>query len=603
VQDLARAVLNARQVVPGVRHLHFYRGESFMKKSLILLLIVFLPLAVFAQRTPVNSFTHADFARVDSIFQEFNRKDSPGCAAAVIDNGKVIYKKGYGMANLEHNIPISPHTVFDVASVSKQFTAFAIALLSKRGRLSLDDDVRKYVPELPEFERPVTIRHLVHHTSGLRDYGALLIMTGWRLDHPLNTADFIDVVSKQKSLNFAPGEKFMYSNTNYALLGMIVERVSGRAFGDFMKTEVFTPLGMNNTIVRSDPLTIVPNRASNYTPRKDGGYKLNYVWGFSKVMGPGSVHTTLEDLAKWDANFYDERIGGAGIRNLLYSSAKLNSGQRSDSAFGLFTYTYRGLSTVSHIGLGGGSFVLTRFPGQKFSVAVLCNRYYTHTDASLMAERVADIFLADRFEEKKAAQTAALPVAAKESPTENELAHYAGVFWMEGSSNRITFAVNSGKLTAQNNSEKVFPLIYVSKGRFFSEGEGLLYSFGETDTEVMPLEITVPGTTESYKASRQPRANLQPDQLKGYVGTYRNNEIDISWSIELIDGKLRVRREKFADAVLEPSYRDGFYFSYSDDTGKTTYLLNFQRSKDEMSDHFTVDSGRLSRIVFKRVKQ
>ncbi|MBA3785694.1 MAG: serine hydrolase [Acidobacteria bacterium] len=179
-------------------------------------------------------------------------------------------------------------------------------------------------------------------------------------------------------------------------------------------------------------------------------------------MGPSSVHTTLEDLAKWDANFYDERLGGAGIRELLYSPGTLNSGQSSDYAFGLFIRSYRGLRTVTHDGAGGGSFVLTRFPDQKFSVAVLCNRYYTDTNSTMLAERVADIFLADKFEEKKTTLTA-IPIAAKEAPPKDELTRYAGIYWMEGSGNKITFVVNDGKLTTQYNNEKVFPIAYAGE--------------------------------------------------------------------------------------------------------------------------------------------
>jgi CubicO group peptidase (beta-lactamase class C family) len=506
------------------------------------------------------------------------------------------------MASLEHNIPITPDTVFDVASVSKQFTAFAIALLAKRGKLSLDDNVRKYVPELPEFGKPITVRHLVHHTSGLRDYGALLIMTGWRMDNPVNTADFINIFSKQKGLNFAPGEKFTYSNTNYGLLGMIVERVSGRSFTDFMKTEVFAPLGMKNTLVRSDPLTIVPNRASNYTSRKEGGYNLNYVWAFTKVMGPSSVHTTLEDLAKWDTNFYDERVGGAGIRELMYSPGMLNSGRSSGYAFGLFTDSYRGQRMITHTGAGGGSFVLTRFPDQKFSVAVLCNRYYTNTNAAMLAEKVANVFLADKFEEKKTTQTD-IPVAAKEPPPKDELTRHAGIYWMEGSGNKITFAVNDGKLTTQYNNDKVFPLVYVSKGRFFNQDERLLYSFSETSPDIMSLEITVPGTTELYKADRRPQSKSQPEQLREYTGTYYSSELEISWSIDLDGGKLRIHRKGFEDKALEPSYLDGFYFTHSDETTDITYLLKFERAKNGKINQFTVSSGRLAGIVFTRTKQ
>ncbi len=574
-----------------------------MKEALTLLLIILLPTLTFGQLPSAHIFPSVELARVDSVFQEFDRKDSPGCAMAVIDKGKIRYKKGYGMANLEHNIPITPDTVFDVASVSKQFTAFAIALLARRGRLSLDDSVRKYVPKLPEFGKPITISHLVHHTSGLRDFGGLLIMTGWRMDNPVNKADFINIVSKQKGLNFTPGEKFTYSNTNYALLGMIVERVSGRSFADFMKAEVFGPLDMNNTIVRDDPLIIVPNRASNYTTQKAGGYQLNYVWGFTKVMGPSNVHTTLEDLAKWDANFYDERLGGAGIRDLMYSEGKLNSGRSSAGyAFGLFSDSYRGLRTITHNGAGGGSFVLTRFPDEKFSVAVLCNRYYTNTDAARLAERVADLFLADKFEETKTAQIDS-PNPSKGSPPKDELTRYAGVYWMEDSSDRITFAVQEGNLTTQYNNDKIFPLVYVSEGRFFNKDEGLFYTFGQAKSGLVPLEITASGTNELYKAEYRPPPNLRPEKLKEYAGTYYSSELEISWSIDFVDGKLMVRRKGFEGKALEPSYLDGFFFTHSDETTRVTYLLNFHHPKDGKINQFTVSSGRNAGIVFTRAKQ
>ena len=574
-----------------------------MEKVFALLIIVFLPAFVFGQPTSADRLSRIEPAAVDSVFREFDRKDSPGCAVAVIDSGKIIYKKGYGMANLEHNIPITPDTIFDVASVSKQFTAFAVALLARRGRLSLDDNVRKYVPELPEFGKPITIGHLVHHTSGLRDYGGLLIMTGWRMDNPVNKADFINIISRQKRLNFTPGEKFAYSNTNYALLGMIVERASARSYADFMKAEVFGPLGMNNTIVRDDPLMIVPNRASNYTTQKAGGYQLNYVWGLTKVMGPGNIHTTLEDLAKWDANFYDERLGGAGIRDLMYSQGKLNSGRSSAGyAFGLFSESYRGLRTITHNGAGGGSFVLTRFPDEKFSVAVLCNRYYTNTSAARLAEGVADLFLPGKIAETKTAKIDS-PVPSKESPPKDELTRYAGVYWMEDSSDRVTFAVQDGNLTTQYNNDTILPLVYVSKGRFFNKDEGLFYTFGQAKSGLVPLEITSSGTNELYKAEYRPQPNLRPEKLKEYAGTYHSSELEISWSIDLVDGKLMVSRKRFEDKALEPSYLDGFYFTHSDETTRVTYLLNFQQPKGGKVNQFTVSSGRNAGIVFTKAKK
>lgn len=563
--------------------------------------IVFILLFMFPLALIVNGQV-VDSTRIDSIFRKFNRNDCPGCAVAVMNAGNIIFEKGYGMANLEHSIPITSTTVFDVASVSKQFTAFAIALLVKKGKLSLDDNVQKYVPELPEFSKPITIRHLVHHSSGLRDYGALLIMTGWRMDHPVNTTDFINIVSKQKGLNFTPGEKFMYSNTNYGLLGLIIERLSGRSFSDFMKAEVFDPLGMSTTIVRSDPLKIVPHRASNYTFTKEDGYKLNNVWGFSKVMGPSSVHTTLSDLAKWDGNFYHEEVGGKGIRQTMYSPGKLNSGKNSIYAFGLFTGMYRGLHTISHDGAGGGSFVLMRFPDQKLSVAVLCNRYYTQTNSSALAERVADILLSDKFQDNQLIQNPS-PVTSKEIPTNAELNKYEGIFWMEGSGNRINFTAQDGRLTTQYNTDTVFPLIYISKGQFFNKAEELVYKFRNEKSGTVSLDITVPGTTELYKAERKPPPHLNSGKLRQYAGFYYNDELDLIWSIYINEDKLKVQRKKFDDQALVPSYLDGFYFTHSDETTSSTYVLNFQRAKDGTINQFTVSAGRFSGVVFRKNKK
>ena len=544
-----------------------------------------------------NDKFKVDSARIDSVFKQFDRKDCPGCAVALMNAGNIIFEKGYGMANLEHSIPITPATVFDIASVSKQFTAFAIALLAREGKLSLDDNVRKFVPELPDFGKPVTIRHLVHHTSGLRDYGALLLTTGWRLDHPLDSTDFFEVISKQTALNFDPGEKFLYSNTNYALMGLIVERVSGRSFSQFMKSEVFDPLEMTTTIVRDNPLLPVPNRASNYTAVKDRGYMINYVWGFSKVMGPFSIHTTVQDLARWDSNFYQEKVGGKGISEMMYSPGILNSGQNSDYAYGLFTWIYRGLRVISHTGWGGGSFILMRFPDQKFSVAVLCNRYYTQTDAEMLALQVADIVLTDKYKDNQAG----LPVIAKKAPPKEEIEKYSGVYWKEGSPDRISFVVHNGILTCRKNAGKQFPLAYISKGRFFDKEEELVYAFKTTGKGIVSVEMTVPGTIGSEKAERRQSANPTPDQLQQYVGEYNSNELDLVWSFYVKDGKLLVRRKKFEDSILEPVYADGFSFNYADDTGNFRYLVNFKRAEDGTINKFTVTSGRLVGIVFNRV--
>ena len=544
----------------------------------------------------VTAVTKLQVLRIDSIFRKYDRKDCPGCAVAVIRNNNIIFQRGYGMANLEHSIPIIPSTVFDIASVSKQFTAFAIALLVRRGKISLEDDVRKYVPELYAFDKQITIKHLVYHTSGLRDYGALLMMTGWRMDHPVAQHDFLKIVSRQRSLNYSPGDKFMYSNTNYALLGLIIERVAGMTTAKFLKEEIFVPLGMMNTILRDDPSIIVPHRASNYTPDSSGIFKINYVWGLTKVMGPSSVHSTIGDLAKWDRNFYLEGLGGIGIADLLYTSGNLNSGESSNYGFGLFTRVHKGLKMITHDGAGGGSFVLTRFPDQKFSVAVLCNRYYTSINATMLAEKVADIFLAEKYRDVHIVQPEL--TTSDEKAGQQELKLYKGIFWMEGSGNKITFATQDGMLSTRYNNENWFPLTYLSKGKFFNKEEGLFYSFTNINADLASVQITVPGTKEVYNANRYAEPVLDSTHLNAYSGVFGSDELNIFWNVNLKDGKLQLTRENFEEKILVPTYKDAFDISYTNETTTMRYLLNFLRDKEGNVNRILVSGGRLDGILF-----
>ena len=264
-------------------------------------------------------------------------------------DGRIIYKHGYGMADLDHNVTITPSTVFHVASMSKQFTAASIVLLAQEGKLSLDDDVRKYIPELPDFGSLITIGNLIHHTSGLRDQWDLLELAGWRYSLDLITdEDVMSVVARQKELNFKPGEKYVYCNTGYTLLATIVKRVSGMSFREFTTQNIFEPLGMMNTHFRDDHAEIVKNNAYGYEPEKTGTFRLSNT-NFDTV-GATSLHTTVEDLALWDENFYHPRVGGASFLEQMLQRGKLNNGENQDYAFGLVVGKYKGLATVDHAG-------------------------------------------------------------------------------------------------------------------------------------------------------------------------------------------------------------------------------------------------------------
>src|SRR5580704_4443905 len=306
--------------------------------------------------------------KVDKAFERWDSLSSPGCALAVIKDARIVYKRGYGMADLDHNIPIGPASIFHIASISKQFTATAIVLLAQEGKLSLDDEVRKYIPELPDFGEPITIRHLIHHTSGLRDQWDLLELAGWRYSLDLITDDDVmALISRQKSLNFKPGSKHLYCNTGYTLLAQIVKRVSGQSLREFTLNRMFRPLGMNNTHFRDDHAEIVKNQAYGYVrDRSKGGFRLS-VTNFDTV-GATSLLTTVEDLALWDQNFYEPRAGGKALIEQMIERGKLNDGKEVDYAFGLSRGKYRGLATVDHAGSDAGYRAdLLRFPDQHFS--------------------------------------------------------------------------------------------------------------------------------------------------------------------------------------------------------------------------------------------
>ena len=283
-------------------------------------------------------------AKVDKIFEQWNKPDSPGCALGIYQNGQIVYKRGYGMANLNDDIPITPATVFHVASMSEQFTAFSILLLAQQGKLSLDDDVHKYIPELPDFGERITLRHLMHHTSGLRDQWSLLGLAGWRYSQDLITDDDVmSVVTRQKELNFKPGEKYMYSNTGFTLLAIVVKRVSGISFREFTTKNIFEPLGMTHTHFRDDHEEVIKHDALGYEQDgKDKPFRMNLT-NFD-TAGATSLHTTVEDLQLWDENFYHPRVGGPALIQAMLERGKLNSGELQDYASGLVIRRLQGIA-------------------------------------------------------------------------------------------------------------------------------------------------------------------------------------------------------------------------------------------------------------------
>ncbi|MCJ7486751.1 MAG: beta-lactamase family protein [Candidatus Aminicenantes bacterium] len=427
----------------------------------------------------VPAFLTADETtdKVDKLFAAWDKTTTPGAALAVIKNGKIIYERGYGMAKLEDGIVNTPDKVFDIGSVSKQFTATCVAMLIREGKVGLEDDIRKYIPEMPAYEKPVTINHILHHTSGLRDYNALLSLAGFRPESDSPTVEeSLEVIRRQKKLNYTPGKEYSYTNTGFFLLSQIVERVSGKSLNAFAQERIFKPLGMTKTLFQDDHTQIIKDRATGYS-RGDKGFAIS-MSNWDETVD-GNVYTTVRDLFLWDQAFYTNALG-KDLMDMLHTQGVLNSGKKIDYAFGLVVSDYKGLKVVEH----GGSWVgfraaLVRFPEQKFSVVILAN--LDSIDPSGLAFKVADIYLADLIKEPAKGEAAAKKDAKApqvKALSAAELKEYAGTYVSEELLDaRYTVSVAKDTLVVKSRTIPEAPLKAMAPDKFTLPGAGLDIEF------------------------------------------------------------------------------------------------------------------------------
>jgi CubicO group peptidase (beta-lactamase class C family) len=537
-----------------------------------------------------------DVARqVDKVFEKWDKPESPGCALGVYKDGQIVYKRGYGMADLNDDVPITPATVFHVASMSKQFTAASIVLLAQQGKLSLDDDVHKYIPELPDFGERITIRHLVYHTSGLRDQWSLLGLAGWRYSLDLITDDDVmSVMTRQKDLNFKPGDRHVYCNTGYTLMGLVVKRVSGMSLREFTTKNIFEPLGMTHTHFRDDHAEIIKHDALGYEQDgKDKPFRMSLT-NFD-TAGATSLHTTVEDLQLWDENFYHPRVGGAAFLQQILERGKLNNGEQLDYAFGLVVSKYKGLPTVDHGGADAGyRSDLTRFPDQHFSAAVLCNS--ADANPTGLVRQVADIFLA---KDLKAPDTTSAKDSVKSSPaslTAEQMAALAGIYWNHENDGFERVLLKDGKLHIDLGGDEVHPLKPASEAHFHVGG----VPWGDqVDIHFVPATAEKPrrfeqsfggGKSDSFEAA-SPFVPTGPE-LAEYAGAFVSEEIDPLYRIIVQEGNLTLARLKNKNDTLRPAVRDVF----TGDIG----TVRFTRDANQHISGFILNAGRIQNFRFSR---
>jgi CubicO group peptidase (beta-lactamase class C family) len=535
--------------------------------------------------------------KVDQLFASWDKPDSPGCALGIIKDGQLIYARGYGMANLEYEIPITAKSIFRIGSTSKQFAAMSLALLEEEGQLSLDDSIRKYLPQMPEYAEAISIRHLIHHTSGIRDYLTLAEIAGLREDDYFTDAEVVDLLARQKELNFKPGEEHLYSNSGYFLLSQIVKAASGESLREYAEEKIFKPLGMTETHFHDDHTQIVRNRASGYAPRKGGGYVISMTT--LPMIGDGGVFTCVEDLFLWDQNFYENKLGNRGqaLVEKIQMPGVLNNGEKLDYAFGLGVREYKGLKMVSH----GGAFVgyradMIRFPEQKFSVICLAN--LSSFNPSLMAQKVADIYLSGLFKEKTEKTKRPSPEKPKIIKlTELELKTKTGNYYDRERDVLWTVAFEKGQLQVRAPFTR-FMIAPICPARFIAEEVPFRLEIEFEKKEEDQTYVVHAWIDGKKQGLYEPIQVAEPtaEELNAYVGKYYSEEVDAAYLLKFQEGRLFLRHanphKDYPRAALKPTFKDRFQ------AGR--WKLNFIRGVNQNIIGFKVNAGRVQNIFFEK---
>lgn len=555
-----------------IKKLPFRAGRAIANIVVIPAIVLFLAGASFLQ-VPDKDKVVAGAERAFEKAAKTNTGPSPGCAVGVSLNGMSVFEKAFGMAEMEHNIPNTPQTIFESGSVAKQFTAAALVLLEQDGKLKIDDPVRKYIPELPDYGKPLTIRHILTHTAGLRDWGSVMALTGaGRGDRVVTQAIALDVIYRQKSLDFEPGAEYSYSNSGYQLAAEVVERVSGKKFGEFVAERIFKPLGMNNSSWRDNYRRLVPGRAQGYS--KEGP---NAPWMLNmpimNVVGNGGMLTTVGDWLKWNAAL-DAKTLGAPFVEALETQGVLNDGRKISYALGLDVGNYKGIKEVTHSGgTAGYQTYLARFPEKKLSVAALCNGY-PPSAGEVVYSVVDEIF-------------GPFPAAAEPSAgvtlTEDQLKKYVGTWRNEKTRNANQIILDKGELKINGG-----PLKPIAEGSFMvGERKAKFIAGKEGVPEALEIANT-DGSTTRLVFERE----WKPADLNDFTGEWYSEEAQSSISIKVENGKAYLIQRPVARFELKPAYKDAF--------NVPGYIMWFTRDKSGKVAELHVGGSRMRDMLFTR---
>lgn len=529
--------------------------------------------------------------RADSVFQRFDRTDSPGCALGVYQDGILTYARGYGMASLEHSVPISPRTVLDVGSMSKQFTAMSMLILMKEGKLSLDDPIRKIFPEMPAYADRITWRRALSQTSGMRDLWTLWGQTGRTFSG--DTIDAVNIIVHSAETNYAPGERYLYTNSGWILAAQAVYRLTGKTLAQFADERIFKPLGMQDTRYLVERSAVIPNLAESYSATANRFRVARNTYD-GAIVGAGGVHSTVEDFGRWLNNFDTGKVGGSDILATMTTPTTLNDGSPARSqpglayALGLTVGTVRGLSVVSHGGSWGGFRAhFLRFPDQKFAVATLCNHAASGPDS--LARKVAAIYIGDKMHTDTVATWAdSLSKQPRVAMSAASLTAYTGV-WRNVARGEVRRTKLKGDtlITDGGTPTHYIPL---GNGRFRIAQTSEIRFEGDASS---PSRMVTRTATDTATFTRADTVVLHDAMLAEYAGNYRSDEIDVTQTWKVEKGKLVVYAGYRPLGTLEPTYKDGFTRGGS--------VIDVTRDAKGRITGYMIESGRVRGLRFTRV--
>lgn len=500
---------------------------------------------------------------IDNFFSSWNSA-TPGGAVLVLRGDQIIYNKAFGIADLEHNTPNTVESIFECGSVSKQFTAASLLLLVAEGKVSLNDDVRKYIPELPTYDAPIRLQNLLNHTSGIKDWGSLFWISGWPRGTRAYTQELsLEIICKQKSLNFSPGAEYSYSNSNYVLLVFIIERISQQSFIEFTRTRLFEPLQMTNTHWRSDFHSIVPNRSIAYS---SDGKEYQQDMPFEHVHGPGGLLTTTADLAKWNAMLANHKLGGDALFALRTQRGKLNNGTTINYAGGISVGSLSGFEEISHSGATAGYRAwLAYYPKKKLSVILLSNDGNFSTGAG---QSIARLFLGSPDVKKQ--EPATIPVA------ENELKKFAGIYRSTRGFDLQKLEYKNGKI-ASNDHE----LRAVHADTLYLDGVRWIY------VNKNIIRIKYSQDTISYRRV----SAWDPKSQASLVGEYISDEVDARYRVDIKNNEVWIHRKAGDALMVTPAFKDGYY-------DESAQLYEFKRDRKGNVSGLEISIGRARRVPF-----